>query len=193
MIFPVGSSFVSALDANVLFGYPLRDTLLHAVEAELYRPAWSEEVWEEVTRNLQDPRRKHPHTPEDIQHLMDEIRGAFPDAFVDKYQGLIPVMPVNKKDQHVVAMAVRAGAQVLVTYNVKHFPAEDLVPYGIEVQKPDDFLHNLYLRTPLTMVDVIRTQASLLNNPPKTPDEILDDFERVHVKRFARAIRTHLP
>lgn len=57
----LGSSFVVALDANVVFGYPLRDTLLRAVEAELYRPAWSDEVWDEVGRNLEDPRRKRPH------------------------------------------------------------------------------------------------------------------------------------
>jgi hypothetical protein len=40
----LGSSVIVALDANVLFGYPLRDTLLLAVEADLYRPAWSEEI-----------------------------------------------------------------------------------------------------------------------------------------------------
>lgn len=193
MLFPVGSSFVVALDANVLFGYPLRDTLLRAVEAELYRPAWSEQVWTEVTNKLQDPRRRRPHTPADVQHLMDQVRGAFSDAFVEGYQPLTPNMPVNKKDRHVVAMAVRSGAQVLVTYNVKHFPAADLAPYNIEVQKPDDFLYNLYLRTPLRMVDIIRDQASLLNNPPKTPDEILDDFKDVRIRRFARAIRAHLP
>jgi predicted nucleic acid-binding protein len=194
-VFPAGSSFVAALDANVLFGYPLRDTLLHAGEAELYRPAWSEDVWAEVVRNLQDPRRKRPHTPADVQHLMDELRKAFKDAFVDGYHPLIPSMPIeiDTKDRHVAAMAVRAGAQVLVTYNTKHFPAAQLALYGIKVQKPDDFLHDLYLRVPLAMVEVIRTQSSLLENPPKTPHEILNDLEKVHVRRFVHAIRTHIP
>jgi len=191
-MFPVGSSFVVALDANVLFGYPLRDTLLLAVEEELYRPAWSERVWDEVVDNLQDPGRKKPHSRADMQHLMDEVRRSFPDAFIDGYEPLIPAMPVHEKDRHVAAMAVRSGAQVLVTYNLKHFPAAQLAPYSIEVQTPDDFLHNLYLRTPLTMVQVIRKQSSLLVNPPKTPHDILNDLDRVYVRRFAAAIRSHL-
>lgn len=126
---------------------------------------------------------------------MDEVRKAFQDAFVDGYHPLIPSMPVDidPKDRHVAAMAVRAGAQVLVTYNAKHFPAAQLAPYGVNVQKPDDFLHDLYLRTPLAMVEVIRTQSSLLENPPKTPDEILKDLEKVHIRRFAHAIRSHIP
>jgi len=32
----------------------------------------------------------------------------------------------------------------------------------------------------------------LLTNPPKTPHAILDDLDRVHVRRFAAAIRVHL-
>ncbi len=191
-MFSVGSLFVVALDANVLFGYPLRDTLLCAVEAELYQPVWSDEVWDEVVRNLEDPGRKRPYSHEDMLHLMAEIRKSFPDAFVEGYQSLTPVMPVNPKDRHVAAMAVRAGAQVLVTYNRKHFPSTALAPYGIEVQSPDEFLYNLYLRTPLAMAQVVRDQAALLRNPPKTPHEILDDLEVTHIKRFARVIRSHL-
>lgn len=191
-MFSLGSSFVVALDANVLFGYPLRDTLLCAIEADLYRPAWSDEVWAEVVRNLEDPGRKRPYSHDDMLHLMVEIRKSFPDAFVEGYQSLPPIMPVDPKDRHVAAMAVRAGAHVLVTYNRKHFPLTALATYGIDVQSPDEFLYNLYLRTPLTLVRVVHEQAALLRNPPKTPHEILDDLEATHIKRFARAIRGHL-
>ncbi len=192
-MFTTSSSFVVALDANVLFGYPLRDTLLLAVEYELYRAAWSDKVWDEVLRNLQDPRRKRPHSAADMRHLMTEIRSSFPDAFITGYKPLEPAMLVNPKDQHVAAMAVRAGAQVLVTYNLKHFPGAVLEPYGIEVQHPDAFLMNLFERTPTTMVDVVRDQAARLQHPPKTPQALVDDLEQTQrIKRFARAIRPHL-
>jgi hypothetical protein len=124
--------------------------------------------------------------------LLARIRESFPDAFVEGYQALAPAMLVATEDQHVVTMAVRAGAQILVTYNRKHFPAAALAPYGIDVQGPDEFLHNLYLQAPLTMVQVVRDQAGLLKNPPKTPAEILDALEATHVTRFAQAIRSHL-
>ena len=189
---PTGASLVVALDANVLFGYPLRDTLLYAVEAGLYRPAWSEAIWEEVARNLKDPRRKRPHTDEDVRRLMNAIKRSFPDAFVDGYQHLESDMPVDAKDRHVAAMAVHAQARILVTYNLKHFPSDGLAPYGIDVQHPDAFLHDLYLRFPLPMVDVICAQAAPLTNPAKSPRDILDDLDKVRIRRFAHAIRAQL-
>lgn len=189
---PTGASLVVALDANVLFGYPLCDTLLYAVEAGLYRPAWSETTWEEVARNLKDPGRKRPHTDEGVQRLMNAVRRSFPDAFVDGYQPLESDMPVNAKDRHVAAMAVHAQAQILVIYNLKHFPSDGLALYGIDVQHPDAFLHDLYLRTPLSMVDVVRAQAASLTNPAKTPRDILDDLNKVRIRRFAHAIRARL-
>ena len=149
-------------------------------------------VRHEVVRNLEEPRRKRPHAHGDMARLLSAIKKSFPDAFVDGYQSLIPCMDVALEDRHVAAMAVRAGAQVLVTYNRKHLPSAALASYGIDVQSPDEFLYNLYLHSPLTMVEAVRDQVTALTNPPKTLGEILDAFDVVHVRRFAPAIRTHL-
>lgn len=46
-------------------------------------------------------------------------------------------------DRHVVAAAIRAGAQVIVTANVKDFPAAALEPFNIEAQHPDVFIVGL--------------------------------------------------
>lgn len=40
-------------------------------------------------------------------------------------------------DRHVLAAAIRTGAQVVVTSNLKHFPAADLRQWGIEAKSPD--------------------------------------------------------
>ena len=45
-------SFTAVLDASVLYPLPLRDTLLRVAEAELYDPCWSEQILDEVARNL---------------------------------------------------------------------------------------------------------------------------------------------
>jgi hypothetical protein len=42
----------AAFDANVLFPFTLRDTLLRAAEAGVYQLYWSEAILEEVRRNL---------------------------------------------------------------------------------------------------------------------------------------------
>ncbi|MEQ1572523.1 MAG: hypothetical protein ABMA64_43285 [Myxococcota bacterium] len=40
------------LDANVLLPFTLRDTLLRAAAADLYQAYWSDEILDEVARNL---------------------------------------------------------------------------------------------------------------------------------------------
>jgi hypothetical protein len=46
------SPFEVVLDACVLFPASIRDTLLRAADAGLYRVYWSELILEEVRRNL---------------------------------------------------------------------------------------------------------------------------------------------
>ena len=50
----------------------------------------------------------------------------------------------DANDRHVSAAAVRSGADVIVTQNLKDFPEEKLDPYGIEAQHPDTFITFLF-------------------------------------------------
>ncbi len=62
------------------------------------------------------------------------------DCLVTGFEDLIPTVKLpDEKDRHALAVAVRAGADVIVTFNLKHFPAEHLQPYGIESPHPDVF------------------------------------------------------
>lgn len=44
--------FRAVLDANVLFPFTLRDTLLRAAAVRMFQAYWSEEILAEATRNL---------------------------------------------------------------------------------------------------------------------------------------------
>jgi hypothetical protein len=48
----VPAPFTVVLDANVLFPFTLRDTLLRAAGAGLYEVKWSAQILDEMTRNL---------------------------------------------------------------------------------------------------------------------------------------------
>lgn len=46
----------------------------------------------------------------------------FGEAWVEGYEDLIPSMTNQEKDRHILAAAVRCGAETIVTYNLKDFP-----------------------------------------------------------------------
>jgi len=110
--------FKVVLDANVLFPFTLRDTLLRAADAGLVQVYWSQEVLDEMTRNLVGTGTV---TPEQAGHLSTKMHDAFPEAMVTGHAPLIPAMRNHEKDCHVAAVAVKVGAQVIVTSNLKDF------------------------------------------------------------------------
>ncbi len=110
--------FPAVLDASVLFNRPVTDTLLRAAEYGLYRVHWSKNILDETTRNLIEKRKI---TNTQAAHLQRELAKAFPEALVSVPDNLIEQMTNSKSDRHVVAAAVMAHAQVIVTFNLKHF------------------------------------------------------------------------
>jgi predicted nucleic acid-binding protein len=180
------SSFCVVLDANVLFPASLRDILLRVADANLYRLNLTEEIVEEVCRNLIKTRRM---TEPGAYHLVSAIKRTFPEAFVTGYHSLIPSMTNHTKDRHVLAAAVKAGAQVIVTKNLKDFPHESLLPFDIEVQSPDDFLVHLHYLDSETVAKILIEQAGDLRKPSKTVPELLDMLA-IHIPKFVDLVRT---
>ncbi len=182
------SGFGVVLDACVLIPMPLCDTLLRAAGANLFRLTWSEEILEEVRENLIE----HGLTDEtSAQKRISTMRQVFPEASVGGFHGLLDSMTVEPKDRHVLAAAVAAGAQVIVTYNLRHFPEQALGPYNVEAQSPDDFLLHLYDLAPATMIDILRRQPIVLRNPPMTTDQLLDKLSP-QAPQFAARIEAAL-
>jgi len=181
------SSFGAVLDACVLIPAPLRDTLLRAVEGGFYRLHWSEEILEEVRRNLVGERMT---TESDAQDLIDTMRLAFPEALTRGHQQLVPQMTNDPKDRHVLAVAVMTRSQVIVTANLRDFSEASLAPFGVEAQSPDAFLSSLFESDPRSLVMLIEDQAAALKDPPMTVDEVLDELVD-HAPRFVQFIREY--
>ena len=113
----------------------------------------------EVSRNLQ---AKFGLSSDRAQYRESEIRRHFPEAWVDGYEDLIPIMTNQEKDRHVLAAAVRARAEVIVTYNTKDFKRESLDQYSVTVQGPSTFLKNLYELDPTAVVAALNRQATVI-------------------------------
>lgn len=174
------------LDACVIFPMPLCDTLLRAAEANLYRLYFSQEILDEVTRNLI---KKGKITEEaKAARYQANIKGAFPEAMVEVPAELVGMMTNHPKDRHVVAAAVKIKAEVIVTFNLKDFPSDALAPFGIEAKHPDVFLLDLCEEYSVNaLAQVIQKQAEDLKSPPNTVQDLLKRLSR-QVPEFAGKI-----
>ncbi len=177
----VPAPFRVLLDANVLFPFTLRDTLLRAAAAGFFQVYWSEEILEEARRNLV---AKGVMTEEQATRLLEAMTHAFPEARVSGFEALIEAMSTDPDDRHVAAAGMKAGAQVIVTQNLKAF--EEL-PDGIEAQSPDEFLRNLFDLDPDGMLTVVREQAAALRRPPRTFEDVVKSLGKM-VPAFAQAL-----
>lgn len=108
--------------------------------------------------------------------LMDE---AVRDCLVTGYEELIPSLSLpDPDDRHVLAAAIHAGADVIVTCNLTDFPVESLAGFDIEAEHPDDFLVCLLDQAPGVVCAAVKRQRESLLNPPKTAEELLATFEK---------------
>lgn len=167
------TGFTVIYDANVLYPSILRDVLIRLAGTGIYHARWTEEILDEVFRNLR------AHRPDIDPKKLDRTRylmcKAVDDCLVTDYEGLIPQLSLpDKDDRHVLAAAIRAGAQVIVTENKKDFPAVVLDKYGIEAQSSDEFLCNQIDLFGPSVHQTITYTAAAFRMPPRTIDDVLD-------------------
>ena len=100
---------------------------------------------------------------------------AVPDCMVSGHERMIDGLELpDPDDRHVLAAAIRAGAQAIVTFNLKDFPESQLVSYEIEAIHPDDFVLDLLDLWPAAVVNAVREQAAALKRPSMTPAQVLE-------------------
>jgi predicted nucleic acid-binding protein len=165
------------LDACVLYPAPLRDLLMHLTLADVFRAKWTEEIHREWMESVLSNR---PELKRDaLERTRTLMTRAAPDATVVGFEPLIGGLELpDPDDRHVLATAIHSRADLIVTFNLKDFPADRLSPFGVEAQHPDSFLiDQLNLNQPAVLLALKRQRASL-RNPPMRSLEFLDSLER---------------
>lgn len=143
------ADFKVFLDACVLADIAVCDLLLRLAERpRQYLPQWSDEVLAE-TRRTQEKLGWPDHL---VDSFEDRLRTVFPEALVTGYEHLLGAVDNDPDDQHVLAAAIHAQAEVILTFNLKDFPAAALDPWGIAAIHPQDYLLTLYSIDPLQVV-----------------------------------------
>jgi predicted nucleic acid-binding protein len=178
----------AVLDACVLYPAPLRDLLMELALRDLFRARWTAEIHDEWMRNLRLQRPDlDPTRLERTRELMDlHVR----DALVTGHQSLISALTLpDPDDRHVLAAAIRCDADVIVTKNLKDFPADILGGYGIEAQHHDDFVMELLHAQEGLVCSAVRTVHHRLRNPPKTAQEYLLTLEQQELTQTVNRLR----
>jgi len=158
------------LDACTLIPIRLTTTLLWFAEAGLFEVLWSDAILGEVERNLPKVGISRERAAQRVNSMRHGFGAA---ALVDHFEHLIPEMTCDAKDRHVLAAAVRGGADTLVTFNLKDFPPESTESHDIDVVHPDLFLVRLLSERPNEVVAALKRGAAALRKPPQTMREFL--------------------
>jgi hypothetical protein len=112
---------------------------------------------------LRSTLKKFGYAEQQVVYRIDQMQAAFPEAIVDGYRGLIDAMKNDAKDRHVLAAAIKCGADCIVSSNKKHFPESALKPFELECFSADEFLVRQYHRNPDLFITILKKQAADIN------------------------------
>jgi predicted nucleic acid-binding protein len=167
------TTFTALFDACVLYPAPLRDLLMWLALTDLFRARWSDEIHDEWIRNVLADRPDL--RPEQLERTRQLMNARVRDCLVTGYENLIEKLTLpDQDDRHVLAAAIWAGADVIVTFNLADFPADVLSRLNIEARHPDDFVLALMDLDEEAVCAAVERQRAGLRKPPKSIAEHLE-------------------
>jgi hypothetical protein len=184
------TQFTVVYDACVLYPAALRDFLMHLAVTNLFRARWTDMIHDEWIRNvLKDRPDLEARQLDRTRQLMD---ANVLDCLVTGYESLIPSLLLpDEDDRHVLAAAIRCGADSIVTFNIKDFPKCSLEPYGIQALHPDEFVLSQMVLSPNLVCAAAKRQRANLRNPPKSVGEFLECLTQQGLVLTANELRKY--
>jgi predicted nucleic acid-binding protein len=166
------AQLIAIYDACVLYPAPLRDFLMQLALTDLFRAKWTHRIHDEWIRNL--------------------MNSATRDGLVEGYDALIDSVKLpDEDDRHVLAAAIHTHANLIVTFNLKDFPAKVLHSHKIEAIHPDDFVMRLIKMDSVSVCEAARAHRARLRNPPKSVDEYLSTLSEQRLIKGVEYLRTN--
>lgn len=171
------ANFTVLYDACLFYPAPLRDLMVRLAQTRRFRARWTERIHQERVNALL---HKQPQLdPRRIEWTVQLINQAVPNCLITDYEPLIDELELpDPDDRHVLAAAIRAGAQAIVTLNLKDFPQQTLDGFEIFARHPDDFVLDLADLESGVVIAVAKQQRAALRHPPFTPEAFVDCVRR---------------
>jgi hypothetical protein len=179
------------VDANILFSRTLRDWIcLLCLESSrsAYDLRWSEDVLAEWIYRTR--RRKPDITDQALGGVRRNIEQAFPHALVTGYDlASTPALP-DPHDRHVLAAALHAEVDMLVTDDRTAFP-ENVLQGKLDVYTADEFLvwvadnHTSLLRPVLDKQVAYFRRNAIVTGGERSEDRLIEALHKAGAGAFA--------
>ena len=177
-------------DACVLYPAPVRDLLMRLALTGMFQARWTAEIHEEWIRNVLANRPDV--SSESLARCRELMDRHVPDCLVAGHDFLIPRLTLpDPDDRHVLAAAIHGGASLIVTFNLRDFPASILEDHQIQAVHPDEFIGRLCDESLEAVLEAAKRQRAALRRPPKTAAEYLATLEQCHLLKTAARLRPH--
>lgn len=168
---------IAVYDACVLHDPALRDLLIRLARKPGLdiQAKWSEQILDEMVRSIAE--RRPDLDPARLERTRELMCEAIRDSLVIGHMSLVDELELpDPDDRHVLAAAIHARAEVIVTFNLHDFPLDALDRYGIEAEHPDDFVLQLLDVDAPSVIAAVVEQSAALTRPPQTVPELLDSL-----------------
>jgi predicted nucleic acid-binding protein len=180
------STFTVFIDANVFFGARLRSLVLFMAQSKMFRARWTERVHEEWMRNVAQKRNLDISQLEKIRTCMDR---SVLNCLVTDYERLEQSFHLpDPDDRHVLAAAIKSGAELILTFNAKDFPTDVVEPLGIEICGPDEFLLDLFGISEELFIEHVKADFHHYKAPPLTFDAYIEALRKAGIPKTAALI-----
>ena len=177
-------------DTNILHSAGMRDILLQLAVADLLQPRWSPDIGHELMRTLRN--RRPDIDPKTIENAWKDMNHYFPEAMITGYEHLVDDVDLpDPQDRHILAAAIHGNCNVIVTQNLKDFPAEATDPFGIEVCNADDFFMTIFISHPQEFLESIHAILLRLKSPSYSVAEYLEMRAREGLDNIAAELLRH--
>ena len=174
------------LDACVMYPTVMRSVLLGAAKRGFFTPVWSDRILEEWARAA---RKLGAEGEAQARSEVALVKANWPHSSVSNYEGLEQRLWLpDPADIHVLAAAVKASADGIVTINAKDFPKNILAEERLTRTDPDALLYEFFAKDAVAMAEIaemVKADADRLSG--KTWD-MRALMKKVRLPRLGKAL-----
>lgn len=182
--------YIVLYDACVLYPSAVRDLLMELAMPgrDMFQAKWSEKIELEWINNL--IKNRPDLDIKKLEQTAQLMRKVIPDSKIKNYESLMAGLTLpDTNDVHILAAAIRAKAQAIITFNLKDFPFDYLATFDIEAIHPDTFLINQFDLSSGLVLDSVKTIRARLKNPAKTASDYLDMLSAEKLAGFSACLK----